>query len=401
MDSEHHISFLLLFGFLNLALFAAGYLGKLLRFPGIFFYILFGIFLGKFIHETEAIEIFSEIGIVLLFFYLGLEFNIDRAVKTAKRIWSVGLIDFVLGFGVVSIAMYLMGFDLFTSLLTGGVAYASSSAITTKIIVDNHRIANPETELILGLMVFEDIIAPILLAVLAAFSAGGELSIMNIFLILVKVAAVFAFSIGVAVLFKNYIAMFVDAFIEEEIFTLFSLGGLIFFAGFTQYIGLSEALGAFLMGMIVSESGKAHDIEKVMFAIRDLAVAIFFFLFGAGIQFSGEFDKKILIALVVVVILSILGKFLTGYIGGLIYGLSKKKAFETGLSIINRGEFSVVMSKFAHPKFIPFIGIYVLIMAFLGIIFAQFAPQISNIIFPKKKKKKKRKKNKDIPSYAT
>jgi CPA2 family monovalent cation:H+ antiporter-2 len=401
MDSEHHISFLLLFGFLNLALFAAGYLGKLLRFPGIFFYILFGIFLGKFIHETEAIEIFSEIGIVLLFFYLGLEFNIDRAVKTAKRIWSVGLIDFVLGFGVVSIAMYLMGFDLFTSLLTGGVAYASSSAITTKIIVDNHRIANPETELILGLMVFEDIIAPILLAVLAAFSAGGELSFLNIFLILVKVAAVFAFSIGVAILFKNYIAMFVDAFIEEEIFTLFSLGGLIFFAGFTQYIGLSEALGAFLMGMIVSESGKAHDIEKVMFAIRDLAVAIFFFLFGAGIQFSGEFDKKILIALVVVVILSILGKFLTGYIGGLIYGLSKKKAFETGLSIINRGEFSVVMSKFAHPKFIPFIGIYVLIMAFLGIIFAQFAPQISNVIFPKKKKKKKRKQRKDIPSYAT
>ncbi|NPA53524.1 MAG: cation:proton antiporter [Aquificae bacterium] len=400
MDNEHHISFLLLFGFLNLALFAAGYLGKLLRFPSIFFYILFGIFLGKFIHETEAIEIFSEIGIVLLFFYLGLEFNIDRAIKTAKKIWSVGLIDFLFGFGIVSLAMYLMGFDLFTSLLTGGVAYASSSAITTKIIVDNHRIANPETELILGLMVFEDIIAPILLAVLAAFSSGGELNLINIFLILVKVAAVFIFSVSVAILFKNHIAMFVDAFIEEEIFTLFSLGGLIFFAGFTQYIGLSEALGAFLMGMIVSESGKAHEIEKVMFSIRDLAVAIFFFLFGAGIQFSGDFDKKILIALIVVVILSIVGKFLTGYIGGLIYGLSKKKAFETGLTIINRGEFSVVMSKFAHPQFIPFIGIYVLIMAFIGIILAQYAPQISNIIFPKKKKKKGKKK-KDIPSYAT
>ncbi len=401
MDSEHHISFLLLFGFLNLALFAAGYLGKILRFPAIFFYILFGILLGRFIHKSEAIEVFSEIGIVLLFFYLGLEFNIDRAIQTAKKIWSVGLIDFVLGFGIVSLAMYLMGFDTFTSLLTGGVAYASSSAITTKIIVDNHRIANPETELILGLMVFEDIIAPILLAILSAFSSGGDFTPLTIPLIFLKIAAVFAFAVGVALLFKNYIAMFVDTFIEEEIFTLFSLGGLIFFAGVTQYIGLSEALGAFLMGMIVSESGKAHDIEKVMFAIRDLAVAIFFFLFGAGIQFSGEFSSKIITALVVVVILSIIGKFLTGYIGGLIYGLSKKKAFETGLSIINRGEFSVVMSKFAHPQFIPFIGIYVLIMAFIGIIFAQFAPQISNIIFPKKKKKKKKKKKRDLPSYLT
>ncbi len=401
MDSEHQISFLLLFGFLNLSLFAAGYIGKLLKFPAIFFYILFGIFLGRFIHEVEAIEIFSEIGIVLLFFYLGLEFNIDRAIQTAKKIWAVGLIDFIFGFGFVSVAMYLLGFDIFTSLLTGGVAYASSSAITTKIIVDNHRIANPETELILGLMVFEDIIAPILLAVLSAFSKGGDFNILTIPMILFKVFAVFLFSVSVALLFKKYVAMFIDAFLGEEIFTLFALGGLIFFAGFTQYIGLSEALGAFLMGMIVSESGKAHDIEKVMFAIKDLAVAIFFFLFGAGIQFSGEFDKKIIIALVVVVILSIIGKFLTGYIGGLIYGLSKKKAFETGLSIINRGEFSVVMSKFAHPKFIPFIGIYVLIMAFIGIIFAQFAPQISNIIFPKKKKKKKGKKKREVPSYAT
>ncbi len=400
MESEQGFSFLLVFGFLNLALFAAGYIGKVLKFPAVFFYILFGIFLGKFVHEAEAIEIFSEIGIVLLFFYLGLEFNIERAINTAKKIWSVGLIDFVTGFGIVSLTMYLMGFDVYTSLLTGGVAYASSSAITTKIIVDNHRIANPETELILGLMVFEDIIAPILLAVLAAFSTGGEFSLTTIPLILLKVVIVFAFAISVALFFRQYIAAFVDTFIEEEIFTLFSLGGLIFFAGITQYIGLSEALGAFLMGMIVSESGKSHEIEKVMFAIRDLAVAIFFFLFGAGIQFSAEFDKKLIVALVIVVVLSILGKFLTGFIGGIIYGLSKKKSIETGLSIINRGEFSVVMSKFANPKFIPFIGIYVLIMAFLGIIFAQFAPKISNLIIPKKKKKKE-KKRKKVPSYAS
>jgi len=399
MDNGHTFSFLLIFGFLNLSLFAAGYIGKILRFPAVFFYILFGIFLGKFIHEAEAIEIFSEIGIVLLFFYLGLEFNIDRAVKTAKKIWSVGIIDFLTGFGVVSLAMYFMGFDIFTSFLTGGVAYASSSAITTKIIVDNHRIANPETELILGLMVFEDIVAPILLALLSAFSTGGNFSAVTIPVILLKVAVVFAFALSVALFFRKYIAAFVDTFIEEEIFTLFSLGGLIFFAGVTQYIGLSEALGAFLMGMIVSESGRSHEIEKVMFSIRDLAVAIFFFLFGAGIKFSAEFDKKLVLALIVVVILSIIGKFLTGFFGGLIYGLSKRKSVETGLSIINRGEFSVVMSKFARPEFIPFIGIYVLTMAFIGIIFAQFAPNMANLLIPKKEKKKKKKKK--APSYAT
>ncbi|ACO03133.1 MAG TPA: cation:proton antiporter [Persephonella sp.] len=387
---DNHLPFLLIFGFLNLALFVAGYLGKLLRFPAILFYILFGIFLGPFIHGEEAIEVFSEIGIVLLFFYLGLEFNLKRAFSTAKKIWIVGLFDFLFGFVAVTAAMYLMGFDPFISILTGAVAYASSSAITTKIIVDDHRIANPETELILGLMVFEDIIAPILLAVLSAIAIGNAFNMLSLGGILLKVILIFAFAIAVAFFLKNTIASFIERFIGEEIFTLFSIGGLILFSGFTQYIGLSEALGAFLMGMIVSESGKSHDIEKVMFSIRDLAVAIFFFLFGAGIQFTGNFDGKILTALIVVVIISIIGKFMTGFLGGLIYGLSKRKAIETGLSIINRGEFSVVMSKFAPTQFIPFIGIYVFIMAFLGIIFAQYAPKIANLIVPKKKKKKKR-----------
>ena len=386
------LPFLMLFGFLNLALFVAGLLGRFTKFPSVLFYILAGIILGRFIHAERAIEIFSEIGIVLLFFYLGLEFNIERAISTAKRIWSVGLLDLFFNFFVVFGLMFFLGFDLFTSILAGGVAYASSSAITTKIIVDNHRIANPETELILGLMVFEDIVAPVLLAVIAAMSSGSDFSIVSLGLIFVKIAAVFGISIAVAYYFKDKIAQFIDEFVNEDIFTLFSLGGLIFFAGFTQFLGLSEALGAFLMGMVVSESGKSHEIERVMYSIRDLAVAIFFFLFGAGIQFSGSFSQKMIIALVILIVVSILGKFLTGFLGGMIYGLSKRKSLETGFSIINRGEFSVVMSKFSPTVMIPFIGIYVFIMAFVGILFAQYAPQLANLIIPKKKKKKKKKK---------
>ena len=381
----------MLFGFLNLALFFAGLLGRLFRFPAILFYIVAGIIFGGLIHTEEAIEIFSEIGIVLLFFYLGLEFNLSRAFSTAKKIWSVGLLDLFFNFFLIFGLMILLGFDLFTSILAGGVAYASSSAITTKIIVDNHRIANPETELILGLMVFEDIAAPILLAVIAGMSSGNDFTLITFGIIFLKIAAVFTFSILIAHYFKNKIAWFIDKFIDEDIFTLFSLGGLIFFAGFTQFLGLSEALGAFLMGMIVSESGKSHDIEKVMFTIRDLAVAIFFFLFGAGIQFGGEFTQKMITALILMIIISILGKFITGFLGGLIYGLSKRKALETGFSIINRGEFSIVMSKFSPALMVPFIGIYVLSMSFIGILLAQFAPNLSNLIIPKKKKKKKRK----------
>ena len=391
MEHSENIPFLLVFGIITVALFIAGYIGKILKFPPILFYILAGLILGQFLHEDEALDVFSELGLVFLFFYLGLEFNIVRAVNTAKKIWSVGILDFLLNFGLVFLITKLLGFSIFQAVLIGGVAYASSSAITTKIIVDNHRIANPETELILGLMVFEDIVAPILLALISAIALGGELSPVNFGIIIFKVILVFSFAIGVAIYFKNHIARFVDKFIEEEIFTLFSFGGLILFAGITQYIGLSEALGAFLMGMIVSETGKSHDIEKIMFAIKDLAVAIFFFLFGASIKFSSEISFSFIIFMFVIVLVSIFGKFLTGFLGALIYGLSKRKAIETGLSIINRGEFSIAMSKFAPNSLLLFIGIYVLIMSFIGIITAQYSPKIAEKIIPKKKKKKKKK----------
>jgi len=392
---EKH-NFLLIFGFLVFSLFVGGYIGRLLRIPPILFYILTGIILSAYVPKSEAIEVFSELGIVFLFFYLGLEFNLERAISTAKKIWSVGLIDVLLNFVLIFAVAKLLGFSLVQSLLIGGVAYASSSAITTKIIVDNHRIANPETELILGLMVFEDIIAPILLAIISAVSSGVDFSAVSLGVIFLKVVMVFAFAIAVSIYLKNYIAMLVEKFIGEEIFTLFSFGGLVLFAGFTQYIGLSEALGAFLMGMIVSETGKSHDVEKIMFAMKDLAVAIFFFLFGAGIKFTANIDTNFIKHMSIIVALSILGKFLTGFIGALINGLSKRKAIETGLTIINRGEFSIAMSKFASPQLLPFIGIYVLIMAFIGIFSAQFAPKIAQLIIPKKKKKKRKKK---VPVY--
>lgn len=380
------IPFLLEFGLINLALFLAGYLGRLLKLPAIIFYILIGIILGKLIHEDETIERFSELGIVLLFFYLGIEFNISRAISTAKRIWFVGLMDIIFNFFIIVILLKILGFSWLFSLVGGAVAYASSSAITTKIIADNKRIANPETEMILGLMVFEDIVAPLLLAVLAGVMTGGDLTPVLFGILALKVLAIFSFVYLVVMLFKERLSTFIDQFINEDLFILFAFGGLIVFAGLTQSIGLSEAIGAFLMGMIISETGKSHEVEKSMLSIKELAVAIFFFLFGANITINlSLIDTKFIIAIILMILFSIIGKFLTGYIGGLYYGLSKRAAMTAGFSIINRGEFSIVISKLIPAGQNALFGSYILIMAITGILFAQFAPKISKFIVKPKK----------------
>lgn len=379
--------FLLTLGLSTFFLFILGVLSRFVKIPTIIAFILAGIVAGRFLHEDITIERLSEIGIVLLFFYLGLEFNIARAVDVSKRIWVVGLLDIIFNFGAISVLLLILGFDAVIAFLGGAIAYASSSAITSKIIVDEKRIANPETEMILGLMVFEDIVAPVMLAILAGMLSGGDLEAITFGIIVFKVLAVFSFIVLIALTMKEKISNFIERFLNEDIFILFAFGLLISFAGFTYYIGLSEALGAFLIGMLISESGKSEDVEKVLFSIRDLAVAIFFFVFGSNITFNQEFfTLSNIIILVLMVIISILGKILTGYIGGQIYGLSKRASLISGFSIISRGEFSIVISKFSPASFVPLFSIYTLIMAFIGTFFIQYAPKLAKMIFKPKNK---------------
>jgi CPA2 family monovalent cation:H+ antiporter-2 len=378
--------FLLTLGLSTFLLFILGILGRFIKIPTIIAFIFAGLVAGRFIHEDVTIERLSEIGIILLFFYLGLEFNIARAVEVSKRIWIVGLLDIIFNFGAITVLLLILGFDTVIAFLGGAIAYASSSAITSKIIVDEKRIANPETEMILGLMVFEDIVAPLMLAILAGVLSGKDLDPITFGIIIFKVLAVFSFIILLAMTMKEKIGNFIDKFLNEDIFILFAFGLLISFAGFTYYLGLSEALGAFLIGMLISESGKSEEVERVLFSIRDLAVAIFFFVFGSNIVFDPDFfNLKNVIILVLMVILSIVGKVLTGYIGGQLYGLSKRTSLIAGFSIVNRGEFSIVISKFSPASFVPLFGIYILLMAFIGTFFIQYAPKLAKLIFKPKK----------------
>jgi CPA2 family monovalent cation:H+ antiporter-2 len=380
--------FLLVLGLSTFLLFVLGALSRSFKIPTIIAFILAGIFAGRFIHEDITLERLSYIGIVLLFFYLGLEFNIARAVNVSKNIWAVGILDLVLNFGVITLFLKILGFDTAIAFLGGAIAYASSSAITSKVIVDEKRIANPETEMILGLMVFEDIIAPIMLAVLTGVFSGEDLEVVTFGIILLKVLAVFSLIILISMTMKDKIGAFIEKFLNEDIFILFVFGILIAFAGFTSFMGLSEALGAFLIGMLISETGKSEDVEKVLFSVRDLAVAIFFFVFGSNIVFDQNFfNAKNLIILISMIFISIVGKILTGYIGGRFYGLSNRASLIAGLSIVSRGEFSIVISKFAPSTYVPLFGIYTFTMAFIGTFFIQYAPKLAKLVFKPKTKK--------------
>lgn len=382
-----NLPFLLLFGITALALFFAGYLGKIIKVPILLMYILVGILLARLIHFNSEIKILGEIGIVILFFFLGLEFNITKVIQIAKRVWIAGLIDFLFNFILIFLILLLVGFDFLLSFGIAGISYASSSAITTKMIIDEHRIANSETEFILGLMVFEDLLAPFIVAFSAAFFLGNSINITMSIWILLKLILVVGSSILLAILIRKFLSDFIDKYFRDEILTLMIMGFVIMISGFTKYLGLSEALGAFLVGIIVSESGKSYQVESLIIPIRDITVSYFFLVFGSSVVFTFTFTSNLPLIwiLIPIAFIAVFGKIFTGIIGGKIYGLSKRKSAIAGLSIVNRGEFSIAISQYLSLALAPLATLYIFILAFVGIVLSQFSANISNIFYKKKK----------------
>ncbi|MBB6453419.1 CPA2 family monovalent cation:H+ antiporter-2 [Salirhabdus euzebyi] len=378
---------LLAAGLILLGIFSLGFLSIKIKFPNVILYIIFGIILAGALHHNELLHFASEIGIVLLFFLLGLEFNISRLSGIARKIWPAGLLDVALNLGIVMVICYFFDLDLFTSFLIGGVAYATSSSITAKLLDDTGRMANREAEYILGILIFEDLVAPIVVAVLMGITTGGDFTSIDFLILFGKIIALTVGAILLSkTLFKKFEA-FLDKISDEDFKIALLVGIALAYGGLALYLGLSEVLGAFLAGMMLAEMSKIEKVEHTVHPVKNLFLPTFFIYFGTTVEF-GE-GVPMVSFLVVLLIWSVVAKILVGVIGGRMYGLSNRVSFRAGLSICARGEFSVVIASLATGVIKVFAGVYIILAAFIGMVLFQQAPAITNKIYGKPKKKKK------------
>jgi len=378
----NEINLILILGISGIVLFLANSLSKLIKLPVILFYMLAGIAVSFFINIEQISGSIFQFGLIIIFFYIGMDFNLEKIFTSSKKIYKTGLIDIFLNFILIYIIFSLLGFNFLTSFAIAGIAYASSSAIATKIIIDNKRIVNPETDFILSLMVFEDILAPILLALITGFSANSDLSLVSILKILLRIITSFALIIVISKLFAKKLANFITHYISDEIIVLFVIGGMMLLAGLTHHFHLSEAIGGFLFGIFIAETGKSFEFERMLLPVRDFIIALFFLTFGAVVAAKENFDLAFLYPLIILLCASIVGKFLTGYFGGKIWGLSNRRSLIAGLSLIPRGEFSIAILNQIPLALYPFAALFILIISIIGTIVSSFAEKIV-----KKKKK--------------
>ncbi|MDQ1910435.1 cation:proton antiporter [Paenibacillus sp. GD4] len=357
----------------------AGLLSAKLRFSVIPFYILMGMAVGphapelwhfdfRFIESAPLIEFMGRLGVLFLLFYLGLEFSVGRLIKSGRSIVVGGtiyiLINFTLGllFGLVT------GFPFKEILVIAGITTISSSAIVAKVLVDLKRTANPETEMVLGITLFEDVFLAVYISILSGLVLSGSTSVGGVLL-----SALFAlgFMLFIIILGRKAVPLLnrLLNIRSNELFVLVVFGALFLVAGFSETIHVAEAIGALLVGLVLAETEHMKRIEHLILPFRDFFGAIFFFSFGLTID-PFSLGGAVWLSLGAV-ILTLFGNVLAGMLAGRSAGLSPKASTNIGLTIVSRGEFSIIMANLGKAGGLlaiiqPFAALYVLILAILG-----------------------------------
>ncbi|MDM7266714.1 MAG: cation:proton antiporter [Aquificaceae bacterium] len=374
----------ILAGGVFLLLFFSAYLLSKLKVPYILSFILAGL-LGKFIFPEkiqEAFIIFEHLAVVLLFFFIGLEYSFERLIGM-KKLLKPGIIDFLFNFLPAFGLSYLFTQNFLFSLAVGAIVYPSSTAITAKLLMDYKRLVNPEAEFLIGVLIFEDLISIILLSLLTGFTLKGSpdtLSLLRVILAIILLFSMFYLLRGLAEKFFEYM----EKRVEEELVPFFVLGFLLVSSGISLSFGLSDALIAFMLGVIVPENSRVFGIiEKSLSELKDLSVGVFFFMFTFNSKLSFDFNPWFFI---IIVFLSIITKFLSTYWGAHLYDIGNRAALRASLSFLQRGEFSVIFASFYEPaQSMAFL--LVLITTLLGSFSFILAPDISLRVFPRKEKK--------------
>jgi len=352
-----------------LALFIAGLLATKINQSLTAVFIVVGMILQNFFPVTIITEFIAMLGIIFMLFMFGLEFSVGSLVNNQRKIFYSGIYDLLFNFPMGLFLGWLLGYDFIHALMLAGIIYVTSSVIVAKSIIDLKRSANPETEYILNVLIFEDMFIASFLAFIVGITNYGHIDAKGTFLVILKTSAFFAFFIVLAKTSKKFINKIID--IEHtELFVILILSIIVLSAGAASYIGLSEAIGAFLAGLLLSETKQRHRISEAIKPFQQFSTAIFFVAFGMSIDYK-HLGGMVPMGIFIFIVTSF-SKVYGGYFIGRKYALSKRAGLRLGLSLIPRGEFSIIlagavsMSASTPYSIKSLTGVYVLLSAIIG-----------------------------------
>jgi monovalent cation:H+ antiporter-2, CPA2 family len=355
-------------------------------------YLLAGLLLGpnepevlSFVEPSEVTDFVAQLGIVFLLFFLGLEFTLDRFRRSGRHFGLGGSIDLVVN-AALGLAVGVAAFGLsFAAVVLAAAVYVSSSAVAVKGLIDFRRLADDETDLVLAILIFEDIA----IAFVLAFAGGGGGDVADTLALVGKALGFITVSLAASRWLARPIDGLLDA-MPREFFLLFTFTILVGMAAIAHALGMSEAIGALMGGVVLSETSVRAEIEERFLAFRDVFAALFFFVFGLSIDVEELGRLGWLLALAVVV--SVGGKLASTYAAGRVGGFTPRQSVNAGSALVARGEFTIVLAQLAaanealsastRADLTAFAGLYVLATALIGVVLMKESKGLGRWLFP-------------------
>ena len=321
--------------------------------------------------HPEELELLAAFGLIFLLFYLGVEFSVDDLTSGGTRLLASAGIYLGLNVGGGLLFGLALGWGTSEALIVAGATGISSSAIVTKLLVELHRLANPETRLILGIIVIEDLFLALYLAALAPVLgqadsvADGALLFARALVFLLVLAAVARWGgpvVGKVVSAKG-----------DELLVVLFVGFALLVAGLAYELGVSDAIGAFMAGLVLAGTAAAARIERLVRPLRDAFAALFFFAFGLSID-PGEIST-VLAPAAAAIVLTLVLTMTAAIAAARINHLDRQAALNIAFSVAARGEFALILVTLAadaglDTRLAPFVAVHVLVLALVSPILA-------------------------------
>ena len=315
-----------------------------LKQPVILGYLLAGLLVGPHITpiltaDTATTETLAEVGVILLLFTIGLEFSVRRLLRVGGSVTVTAVIDVSLmawlGVGVGRV----LGWSFKEALFTGAMITTSSTTIIAKTFEE--RPVDPGLrDHVMGVLVVEDLVAVLFLAGLGTLTGADAASVSMVVTLLRLLTLLFVWvTVGLVViprLIRRLVRM-----VRSETIVITSIGLCFAFALLARALGYSVALGAFVAGSLIAESGKGKQVAELVAPVRDVFAAVFFVAIGMLIDpaLVAEHWRVVLLLTVVVIV----GKFVAVGLGAFLAGRGTQSAIKTGLSMAQIGEFSFII----------------------------------------------------------
>lgn len=319
-----------------------------LKQPVVLGYILAGVIIGPhtppfpLIHDQETISTLSEMGIILLLFSLGLEFNLRKLTRVGMTAILGAVFEIVLmvalGYGIGQ----AFGWKAMDSLFLGAMLAISSTTIIIKALNDLGLAREKFAGMIFGILIIEDILAIVMLVLLSGIAMTGSLSLGDVGMTVGKLSIFLVTALVLGYIAVPRLLNHVGRFKSNEMLLVTVLGLCFGFSLLAAKLGYSVALGAFVVGAIISEARDIVKIEHLVEPVRDMFSAVFFVAIGLMIQPALLVEYALPIA--VISLATILGKVVSCGLGTFVAGNDPRTSLKVGMGLAQIGEFSFIIA---------------------------------------------------------